>query len=132
MIEGRRWPLWAKLVFVALPAAVSAAAAVSASITLTATPTGSLAQADAILGAFYDAARTAARSAVLIGAPAAVLALVGLLIIGGYKHYPAEEGSAEHLPTLLGRVVMGCALFAGVGLLCQMMLAAQLGGWSPL
>lgn len=133
MIDGRRqsWPLWARLVFIALPAAGTAAAAVAASVALTTILTGSLAQADAILGAFYDVARTAARFAVLIGAPAAVLALVILLIVGGYRSYPVEEGSPEHLPTFLGRVVVGSTLFAGVGLICQMMLAAQIGGWSP-
>ena len=130
MIDGRRhsWPLWAKLLFVALPAGGTAAAGVAASVSLSTTLTGSLDDAGLILGAFYDVARTVARYAVFIGAPAAVIALVTLLMVGGYGHYPVERGSEEYLPTLLGRVVMGCALFAAVGLICQLMLAAKVGG----
>jgi hypothetical protein len=62
----------------------------------------------------------------------AVVALIVLLLIGGYRDYPVEEGSKEPLPEFLGHTVAGCSAFAGAGLICQLVLAAQLGSWSPL
>lgn len=126
----RSWPLWARLAFIALPAAVLAAIALATSVTLTATLTDSLAGADAVLGMVYGVARTTARIAVLAGSPVAVVALIVLLLIGGYRDYP--EGAKEPLPEFLGRTVVGCAVLAGAGLVCQLVLAAQLGGWSLL
>ncbi|WP_047865436.1 hypothetical protein [Rubrobacter aplysinae] len=127
----RSWPLWARLLFIALPAGALAAVALGISLTLTATLEGSPSGADAVLAAFYCVARNAARVAVLAGSPVALVALIALLLIGGYRDYPVQEGSEEPLPTFLGRAVAGCAVFAGVGLVCQIALAAQLGGWSP-
>lgn len=135
MIEGRytrSWPLWAKLVFIALPAGGVAAAGFAATLSLTTTLTGSLAENGVIVATAYDLARVAARYAVFVGAPAAVLALVGLLLVGGYGHYPDGIGSRDYVPSLLGRIVLGSTVFAGLGLFCQLMLAAQVGGWSPL
>lgn len=121
--------MWAKLVFIALPAGATAAAGVAASISLTTTLTGSLTgESGFILATAYDLARSAARYAVFIGAPAAVLALVALLLVGGYGCYSDGIGSRDYLPTFLGRIVIGSSLFAGIGLLCQLMLAAKVGG----
>lgn len=131
MIDGRHeqsWPLWTKLVFVAFPAGATAAACVAASISLTTTLTGSLADSGVILATAYDLARFTARYAVFIGAPAAVLALIALLLVGGYGRYPDGTDSRDYLPTFLGRVVIGSSLFASIGLLCQLMLAAKVGG----
>lgn len=128
----RSWPLWARLAFIALPAAVLAAMALGISMSLTGSLTDSLAGADAVLAAVYGVARTAARIAVYAGSPVAVVALIVLLLIGGYRDYPVEEGSKEPLPEFLGRTVAACAVLAGAGLLCQLVLAVQLGSWSPL
>lgn len=138
MIDGQgehSWPLWMKLVFIAMPAAGAAAAGMAASLSLTTTLTGSLSQsgvADSgvVLATAYDLARTAARYAVFIGAPAAVLALIALLLVGAYGPYPdGVANPREELPNFLGRIVMGSALFAAIGLICQLMLAAKVGAW---
>ena len=87
-----------------------------------------MADSGPILSTAYDLARIAAQYAVFIAAPAAVLALVTLLMVGGYGRHHYREPEREALPALLGRVVIGSALFAGIGLFCQIMLAAQVGG----
>lgn len=131
MIDGHRysWPLWATLLCVALPATAAAAVTVAASIWLFTALSGSMAGSGIILAAFYDIARLITHFAVFIGAPISVLALVVLLLTGGYGNYSAERSSQEHLPSFLGRVVVGGALFACIGLICQLMLAAKVGGW---
>lgn len=130
MIDGRRHslPLWGRLLFVALPAAALAASGVAASVSLTATLDGSVEQTGMILGVFYGVARRLAQYAVFIGAPAAVLALLILLMVGGYGRQPEGKPESEQLPAFLGRVVMGSALFAGLGIICQLTLAAKVGG----
>ena len=139
MTALRSMPLWARLVFLALPAAGAATAVVAASTAISAAIGDGAAAPDAISVFGHELARLAARYTVLGSAPVAVLALLVLLFMGGYgRGYGSRRGERddeyqpEPVADFLGRLASGLAVLCGVGLLCQLVLPAQAGVWSPV